>query len=213
MLPGGFSGQILPIQKGAGRPAPFSVFGPMSMDMLSLRNAIPDRIETRRLILRAPDPRDVPDIARLANNINIHQMTASMPYPYGEADAVAFVSEFARRKEQKVYAVTLKSETVVGVIGLRLDQEDAAELGYWFGEQFWGAGYGGEAAQALVAAVVQTGKCAAIKASARTENVASRRILERIGFIAQGERIASCGPHQGIPIAYYRFGAMEAPNE
>ena len=42
-----------------------------------------------RLILRSPTLADAPVIAELANDLGVTGMTASMPYPYGIADAEA----------------------------------------------------------------------------------------------------------------------------
>lgn len=179
------------------------------MDILSLRNAIDDRIETARLILRAPDRRDVVALARLANNAKIHAMLARLPHPYTQADAIAFVDEFSRQDSEKVYAITQKSGAFIGVVGLTFAKDAPPALGYWLGEPYWGKGYATEAVGALVAAAVATGRCPAILARARSDNPSSRNVLSKLGFVETGEAIDDCGPHKGLPIVSLRLGHQE----
>jgi hypothetical protein len=39
-------------------------------------------IETARLVMRAPSKRDLDGIVKLANNIKVAEMTATIPHPY-----------------------------------------------------------------------------------------------------------------------------------
>lgn len=176
------------------------------MDILSLRNAIEERIETARLILRAPDRRDVPALARLANNPRIHAMLERLPHPYGLAEAIAFVDDFSRLDTEKAYAITLKSGPFIGVVGLTFTKDRPPALGYWLGEPYWGKGYATEAVGALVKAAVETGHCPVIAARARAENAASRAVLGKLGFVETGETISTCGPHVGVPVVTLRLG-------
>ncbi|WP_196260157.1 GNAT family N-acetyltransferase [Pelagibacterium limicola] len=168
---------------------------------------LPSRIETARLVLRAPHMDDVPTIARLANNEKIHRMTARVPFPYGTADAIAFVEDFAQRPEERPFVITVASDGVAGVVGLTFQPGEAPELGYWLGEPYWGRGLATEAVQALVQAALGRRECPALIARAISENRASRAILEKIGFVLESEAIAACGPHSGVSVARYRIGA------
>lgn len=71
----------------------------------------------------------------------------------------------------------------VGRIGLSEINRKArtAELGYWLGREFAGDGYMTEAAGALLAFATARAP-ARITAFADTENAASRRVLEKLGF-------------------------------
>ena len=48
-------------------------------------------IDTARLRLRVPRPADAERVAELCSDADIPRMTTRMPWPYGLADAVAFV--------------------------------------------------------------------------------------------------------------------------
>ncbi|MBN9308388.1 MAG: GNAT family N-acetyltransferase [Devosia sp.] len=80
------------------------------------RDALPHRIETPRLVLRAPIRGDVPNIVTLADNRRIHEVLARLPHPYTRADGIAFVEIFAQRPDERPYAVTL-DDRFIGVVG------------------------------------------------------------------------------------------------
>src|SRR5665213_3999592 len=63
------------------------------------RDVLPTKIESSRLILRAPIRGDVPALTLLANNKNIAEKLARLPSPYTRADATAFVEIFAQRAD------------------------------------------------------------------------------------------------------------------
>jgi hypothetical protein len=48
-------------------------------------------IETPRLQLRPFLASDAPIVSELCNNYNIYRSTLSLPYPYSESDAVAWI--------------------------------------------------------------------------------------------------------------------------
>lgn len=70
---------------------------------------------------------------------------------------------------------------VVGNIGC-WEQDGHHEVGYWIGRAFWGRGI---ATQAL-AAFVQQVKIRPLYGYVATHNVASRRVLEKCGFVVSG---------------------------
>jgi [ribosomal protein S5]-alanine N-acetyltransferase len=56
------------------------------------------------------------------------------------------------------------------------------DLGYWFDQEFWGQGYGSEAAALVRDFVFGTLGLGSLTAGHAIENVASARILLRLGF-------------------------------
>jgi len=166
------------------------------------RDFLPDNIQTKRLILRAPSKADVPGLARLANNENIHKMLARLPHPYSREHAVDFVENLARTDQEHAYAILLKDETFIGVAGLHILTGKPTELGYWLGEPYWGEGYASEAATALVHAADNAG-CTELLARAKTANKASIAILLKAGFIQISEGINDCGQHKGVSVTHF----------
>src|SRR3569833_889861 len=105
-----------------------------------VRDMLPGKIETKRLVLRAPIRGDVPDLVRLADNKNIASKLARMPNPYTRADAVGFIEIVAQRADERPYAVTLDGR-LIGIVGFSFQEGAPPELGYWLGEPHWGKGY------------------------------------------------------------------------
>ena len=162
------------------------------------RDALPHRIETARLVLRAPIRGDVPDLVRLADNRRIYEVLARLPNPYTRADGIAFVEIFAQRADERPYAITLDDQ-FLGVVGFSFHPGEVPEIGYWLGEPHWGKGYMSEAVKGLLEAAFATGLYPKLKARALATNAGSLNVLEKAGFKRIGE-----GPD---PIAH-RSGAL-----
>jgi [ribosomal protein S5]-alanine N-acetyltransferase len=72
---------------------------------------------------------------------------------------------------------------VIGHAGIqRLEGTDDVELGYYLGRSWWGQGYATEAARACLAYGFEKVGLPRIVATVRTENDASRHVLEKVGF-------------------------------
>lgn len=169
------------------------------LTMRRVRDLLPGKIATRRLVLRAPIRGDVPDLVRLADNKAIAERLARLPSPYTRADAVAFIEIFAQRADERPYAITL-GEHLIGVIGLSFHDGRPPELGYWLGEPFWGKGFMTEAGRALIDAAHRTGHYQTIAARALADNAASLKVLEKLGFKRTGKAKSEASATLGKPI-------------
>lgn len=163
------------------------------------RDALPHRIETPRLVLRAPIRGDVPEMVKLADNRKIYEVLARLPNPYTRADGIAFVEIFAQRPDERPYAITLNDQ-FVGVIGFTYVPGQPPEIGYWLGEPHWGKGYMSEAAKALIEAAFATGLYPRLKARAIASNSASLNVLEKAGFKRIGEGPDPIAHRDGAPV-------------
>jgi RimJ/RimL family protein N-acetyltransferase len=146
-------------------------------------------VETRRLVLRAPAPQDVPAIARLANDHDIARMTKRMPHPFGQGDAEDFVIAVAAQNPARAMTFLIEHEDhgPVGVIGLFEDADPAPEVGYWIARPFWGRGFATEALQGAMVWASRAWKRRALTAGHFSDNPASGRVLEKAGFLYTGE--------------------------
>ncbi len=68
----------------------------------------------------------------------------------------------------------------------------SASLGYCLGEAAWGQGFATEAAGALVQWAFDTFDLNRLQAEADTRNVASGRVLEKLGFVLEGTMREDC---------------------
>ncbi len=162
---------------------------------------IPDTIETKRLLLRAPDMSDAPALQELANNKTIHKFLARLPYPYTREHAVDFITNLARAENEHAYAITLDN-ALVGVMGLHLADADIPELGYWLGEPYWGNGYATEAALGVLQAAAAAG-FSTVTARSITENNGSIAVLLKTGFLQTTEGIGDCGQHKDVCVTHF----------
>jgi RimJ/RimL family protein N-acetyltransferase len=150
------------------------------------------RLETRRLWLRWPRHADGPAMVRLAGDKAVAERTARIPHPYSLEAATTFVFESRKanalgRALRMAIAPRGKPQGLIGMIGIEANPEDGRpHLGYWLGRPHWGRGYATEAARALVDAWFAYTEAHELTSAARTDNPASRRVIEKCGFAHAG---------------------------
>jgi RimJ/RimL family protein N-acetyltransferase len=172
-------------------------------------------IETSRLVLRAPELRDVEAMAVLANDCGVATMTGRMPYPYGLADAQGFVREQRSRRasgqEWALAIVDRADQSFLGCVGLSFSaKEPIAELGYWIGRPPWGAGLATEAARALVDHAFEQTSINAVTGACRVINEASRRVLEKCGMRYTGSGLSPAPARGGaLPVDRFRLSRRD----
>lgn len=158
-------------------------------------------LHTDRLTLRPFSLADAEDVRRLAGDRRIADTTLSIPHPYPEGAAEAWIAThaagFAERREI-VFAVTeTGSGRLVGTaVLLDVSEEHAmAELGYWVGTDDWGRGFGTEAALRLIQFAHQELGITRIIAKCLARNPASARVLEKVGLQREGYLVQHLKKH------------------
>lgn len=164
-----------------------------------LRDMLPGRIVTKRLVLRAPMRGDVPDMVRLADNKEIARWLATLPNPYTRADAVGFIEIIAQRPDERPYAITL-NDRLIGVVGFSFAEGKPPDLGYWLGEPYWGKGYMTEAVKGLIEAAHRIDHFETINAQVLADNAKSQHVLEKAGFKHRRKAKGDVGNIAGKPI-------------
>ena len=150
------------------------------------------KLATERLTLDQAKPTDIPAIVAYAGNSNVTDNTRTMPHPYFEEDAIAWIgksNQGFKEKNLNMFAIRIKeSNAFIGGIGLTLQVEDnRAELGYWLAEQFWGKGYTTEATQAILKFGFEELNLNKIIAQYLSTNEASGKVMIKNGMIKEGE--------------------------
>jgi RimJ/RimL family protein N-acetyltransferase len=165
----------------------------------TLHEARPFVLETERLMLRRPTLADVKAIALLANDRRIADNTRRLPHPYSDAHAVEFVRSLADEIRNTNFLIEA-DRAPIGMVGIDWREPDAPELGYWLGLEYWGKGFGTEAARAVIDFTFEEFDIEHLVSGARVTNPSSRNILEKCGFQWSGvelhrfEAIASSTP-------------------
>ena len=139
------------------------------------------------MLLRSLTLEDAADVQHLAGEYDVASTLPNMPHPYEDGMAEEWIrscSERYERDEALNFAITLRTgKNFIGGIALRLDPEnEEGELGYWIGKPYWNRGYMTEAARAVVAYSFKVLKLNRIHAKYFKRNVASKRVMEKIGM-------------------------------
>lgn len=111
------------------------------------------------------------------------------PHPYTINDAKKWLAIAMKYNHGKTkYFAIEKDGVLVGSIGM-VQQEDIyrmnAEIGYFVGKQFWGQGIISVALKLIVPYIFENFDVIRIYAEPYTHNQASRRVLEKHGFICE----------------------------
>lgn len=144
-------------------------------------------LETERLLLRPLTLQDSDRIEELAGNLEVAKTTLNIPYPYPKGSGATFIQSVIKGEENGTIfiraLVDKETEQLIGVASINIASVfDRGELGYWVGQDYWGKGYGTEAAKCLLEIGFNNLKLNRIFAAAFTNNPGSWRIMEKIGL-------------------------------
>jgi ribosomal-protein-alanine N-acetyltransferase len=153
-----------------------------------------EAFETARLLCRPLLADDAPGMLALDSDPAVHRYLGGIggPQAISLTDSLATIqfiqAQYAANGIGR-WAVLLRATgEFMGWAGLKLvagpvnGQHDFYDLGYRFRPQYWGQGYGYEAAQAWLNLGFATLALPRICAYADVHNAGSRRILEKIGL-------------------------------
>jgi [ribosomal protein S5]-alanine N-acetyltransferase len=164
-------------------------------------------IETRRLILRPFTASDLDDLVSLHIDPDVNRyfnLQGAWPKNVVEQRLRGFISDQETLGYSKL-KVLLKDGTFIGRAGFALWEETGeTELGYSFKREYWSKGYATEAAYALIYWIFETTELEYIIGSAVEDNIASRKVLERVGMTFTDVRFL-----KEIRFAFYRLAREE----
>lgn len=141
------------------------------------------KIETKRLILRRYCSDDLYDLYEYLSD---RETVKYEPY---EPMTVSDVEDNLkwRISSDEMIAVELKSNgKMIGNVYLGKRDFNSLEIGYVFNRSYWGQGYAGESCEVLIDRAFADG-VHRIYAECDPENQSSWRLLERLGFVREGE--------------------------
>ncbi|MGE8322028.1 MAG: GNAT family N-acetyltransferase [Pseudomonas sp.] len=147
-------------------------------------------LHTPQLQLRPLAQRDASAIERLLQDREIAQMTSLIPFPYPPGLAGIWIGQHPQlwaTREGAVWGICCRTEgTLMGVISLRGLGGATPELGYWLGKPFWGNGHATQAARRVCRYAIDELQIHALVASCLHRNIASAKVLNRVGFQVLG---------------------------
>ena len=134
---------------------------------------------------------DAKDLAAALSNKKVQDnLRDGLPYPYTEQDGKEFISAMLSADENETFAFAIMvDDKVVGSIGIFRQgniHSQTAELGYYIAEEYWGKGIMTEAVKQICEYVFDNSDIIRIYAEPFAYNIASCRVLEKVGFQYEG---------------------------
>jgi [ribosomal protein S5]-alanine N-acetyltransferase len=159
-------------------------------------------LETPRLYLRQFTETDAPLVRQLNAEPGVLQYIPE-PVPVSDEQARQIIVDIILPQYKNNlgrWAVHLKeTNEFIGWCGLKWIKEvDEIDLGYRFKPSAWGKGYATEAAQLTLNYGLQQLQLKKIVAHAHIDNIASQKVLEKIGMQYVGESV-----EDDIPLKNY----------
>lgn len=134
---------------------------------------------------------DAKDLAVALSNKKVQDnLRDGLPYPYTEQDGKEFISAMLSADKNETFAFAIMvDDKVVGSIGIFRQgniHSQTAELGYYIAEEYWGKGIMTEAVKQICEYVFGDSDIIRIYAEPFAYNIASCRVLEKVGFQYEG---------------------------
>ena len=146
----------------------------------------PPELRTDHLLLRPFRSDDVDDVFAYASDPEWGRHLP-VPRPYARRDAEEFVAgAIMPDRRQRLQWAIVHEGRVSGGIDLRFRDHDSAEIGYSLARPLWGRGFTTEAAAAVVGYGFEALELVRIWAAADVRNVASWRVMEKLGMRRAG---------------------------
>ncbi len=139
-------------------------------------------LHTPRLLLRRFKKEDARDLFSYLSDPEVVRFE-----PYSPMTLSACKNEAARRSEDGAYiAVCLKEGPLIGNLYVASGSYSTCEIGYVLNRAYWRKGYGEESVRALLRHLFMSAGVRRVVARCSDENIASWRLLEKLGFRKEG---------------------------
>jgi [ribosomal protein S5]-alanine N-acetyltransferase len=150
---------------------------------------MPEQLETERLVLRKPRMDDARAIFEgWTQDREVTRYLTWRPHERIE-QTQEFVQGCIRAWEGETrfpYVITLKGTgEVIGIIDPRIEGPKIG-IGYGSARAYWGKGYVTEATRAIIHWAFQQPSIYRVYATTDVENIASRRVMEKVGMQYEG---------------------------
>lgn len=159
-----------------------------------------------KFTLRPWQESDIRSLPKHLNNINIwNNCRDSLPFPYTEKDAEAFVRYAMGQTEQSEYCIEINNEAAgnIGFVRGSDVERFSAETGYWISEDYWNKGIATAALKEAIEHYFQHTDVIRLYASVYESNIASMRVLEKVGFQKTGIHQKACFKNNRFYDAHY----------
>ena len=164
-------------------------------------------LETKRLVITEFTPEMAPAVHRNSLDEDNRRFVPDEVFETVEeaAETIAFLmSRYGGVKGPLVYPILLKDCANIGYVQAVPLEGGGWEIGYHIGSPYTKQGYATEAVRAFLPVVMKMLELHSMTGVCLAENIASRRVLEKCGFVPE---YRGTGEYQGSrrEICRYRF--------
>ncbi len=142
-------------------------------------------LETDRLIIRPMNETDIDAVYEMRRDRDVMRFIREPVTNRAEAENWVNLISSRWADERIGFCSLIEKQTgkFAGWCGLwQLKETDEIEVGYAIAKEFWGKGYASESAEAFLEYGFKELNLEKIVAVARSENTASRRVMEKLGM-------------------------------
>ncbi len=129
-------------------------------------------------------------------------MARHAPYPYRQENGRAWIAavgaDHAGGLPRHFAVAELESDRLLGCISLQ-GEGPSSSFGYWYHPDAWGRGCATEARAACLAYVRDSLRLARVVSRTDPDNLASQRVLTKLGFTRTGETPIDPPTRRGVP--------------
>ena len=107
-----------------------------------------NQIKTKRLVLKKPSKKiNKKLIVSQIGDWEVAKWLSDVPYPYTEQKAEEWLNNI--NYDDLLFSI-FRNNSLIGGVGLSLEEDNDLDLGFWIGRDHWGKGYATEAAMGLI---------------------------------------------------------------
>jgi RimJ/RimL family protein N-acetyltransferase len=144
-----------------------------------------NQIKTKRLVLKKPVKTiNKKLIASQIGDWQVAKWLSDVPYPYTEQNAEEWLNNI--NHDDLTFSIFM-NDSLIGGVGVSLEEDNKLDLGYWVGREYWGNGYATEAVMGLIKYVKEETSFKQITACYIIGNNTSANVLRKLGFEEVGE--------------------------
>ena len=155
-------------------------------DSIKLVESVPDHLETPRLYLRPFTPVDLNELAAINADPEVMRYTGN-GQPLSRAETQSRLNSYISHRQQHGFglwaAIHKQHQVLIGFCGLQfVHGHREIEIGFRLAQQYWQQGLATEAAGTSLRYGFRVLRLERIIGLTRSENVASQRVLEKVGM-------------------------------
>ncbi len=150
--------------------------------------------ETERLTVRQYSLDDIDGLCKVMCDVKVHTYTKDKGNPWDKQRTEEYI-RFMINKDFKMldcfHGAVIEKNTnqLIGLCGLNPYREKEPEIEFKIGVQYWNKGYATELGRKIIKAAFSDTEIKGIFGMAHQDNIASRKVLEKIGMNYLGNHI------------------------